>query len=64
MARNWSVAEAAENLPALLDAALTATQYIVDGDKSFRVSVARPERSLEDLLGNEGPLKASDVEDI
>lgn len=64
MARNWSVAEAAENLPALLDAALSATQYIVDGDKSFRVSVARPERSLEDLFDDDGPLKAADIQDI
>lgn len=64
MARNWSVAEATEDLPALLDAALAATQYIVDGDKCFSVSVARPERSLEDLFEDDGPLKADDIQDI
>lgn len=64
MARNWSVSEATANLPALLDAALTATQYIVDGDQSFSVSVARDDRSLDDLLDKEGPLKPYDIDEL
>lgn len=64
MTRNWSVAEATENLPALLIAARSATQYIVDGDERFSVSVARDGRSLEDLLADDGLLTPADIEEI
>lgn len=64
MASNWSIEEASADLASLLEAARAATQYIVDGDDSFSVSIVRTGRSLENLLNNEGPFKPEDIEDI
>lgn len=64
MAGSWTMEEASADLASLLKAARTATQYIVDGDDSFSISIARSGRSLENLLDNEGPLKPEDIEDI
>ncbi len=64
MAGNWTIEEASAGLASLLEAARTATQYIVDGDDSFSVSIAPRGRSLENLLDNEGPFKPEDIEDI
>ncbi|WP_320203796.1 hypothetical protein [Agrobacterium rosae] len=64
MAGNWTIEEASAGLASLLEAARTATQYIVDGHDSFSVSIVRSGRYLDNLLDSEGPLRPEDVEDI
>jgi len=62
MSRNWTVDEASADLPSLLDAARTSSQYIVVPDGSFELSFKRAGRkSLDDILDEEGPLKPGDI---
>jgi hypothetical protein len=65
MSRTWTIDEASADLPSLLEAARTSSQYIIVPDGKFEVSFRQTGRkSLDDILDNDGPLKASDIRDL
>lgn len=65
MSRTWTIDEASADLPSLLEAARTSSQYIIVPDGRFEVSFRQTGRkSLDDILDNDGPLKASDIRDL
>ncbi|CAN7454568.1 hypothetical protein LJR011_003276 [Agrobacterium tumefaciens] len=65
MSRTWTIDEASADLPSLLEAARTSSQYIIVPDGKFEVSFRQAgHRSLDDILDKEGPLKSSDVRDL
>ncbi|TKV72506.1 hypothetical protein [Rhizobium sp. AU243] len=65
MSRTWTIDEASADLPSLLEAARTSSQYIIVPDGKFEVSFRQTGRkSLDDILDKDGPLKASDIRDL
>lgn len=65
MSRTWTIDEASADLPSLLEAARTSSQYIIVPDGRFEVSFRQKgQKSLDDILEKEGPLKSSDVRDL
>ena len=65
MSRTWTIDEASADLPSLLEAARTSSQYIIVPDGKFEVSFRQTGRkSLDDILDKEGPLKPSDVDGL
>lgn len=64
MSRTWTIDEASADLPSLLEAARTSSQYIIVPDGKFEVSFRQTGRkSLDGVLDKEGPLKPSDIGD-
>ncbi len=62
MSRTWTIDEASADLPSLLEAARTSSQYIIVLDGKFEVSFrAAGNKSLGDVLEKEGPLKPGDI---
>lgn len=62
MSRTWTIDEASAELPSLLEAARTSSQYIIVPDGKFKVSFRQTGRkSLDDILDKDGPLKPSDI---
>ncbi|EGP56803.1 hypothetical protein Agau_C200809 [Agrobacterium tumefaciens F2] len=62
MSRTWTIDEASADLPSLLEAARTSSQYIIVPDGKFEVSFRQTGRkSLDDILDKEGPLKPEDI---
>ncbi|MCZ7891055.1 hypothetical protein O9X99_05175 [Agrobacterium salinitolerans] len=65
MSRTWTIDEASADLPSLLEAARTSSQYIIVPDGKFEVSFWQTGgKSLDDILDKEGPLKPSDVDGL
>ncbi|MGV2019164.1 hypothetical protein [Agrobacterium sp. 22-223-1] len=65
MSRNWTIEEAYADLPSLLEAARTSSQYIIASDGQFVVSFAETlSKSLDDLLDKKGPLKPDDIKKL
>ncbi|CAN7575136.1 hypothetical protein G6M70_15800 [Agrobacterium tumefaciens] len=65
MSRTWTIDEASADLPSLLEAARTLSQYIIVPDGKFEVSFKQTGRkSLDDILDKDGPLEASDIRDL
>lgn len=63
MSRTWTIDEASADLPSLLEAARTSSQYIVVPEGRFEVSYAPTlDKSLDGLLNREGRLKPKDIE--
>lgn len=64
MSRTWTIDEASADLPSLLEAARTSSQYIVVPEGRFEVSFQDTGgKSLNALLSKKGLLKSGDVED-
>ncbi len=62
MSRTWTIDEASADLPSLLEAARTSSQYIIVPDGRFEVSFNKAScRSLDDVLDDEGPLMSEDI---
>ncbi|CUX21384.1 conserved hypothetical protein [Agrobacterium genomosp. 13 str. CFBP 6927] len=65
MSRTWTIDEASADLPSLLDAARTSSQYIIVPDGKFEVSFEQGVvNSLDDVLNQEGHLKPGDIEGL
>lgn len=63
MSRTWTIDEASAELPSLLQAARTSSQYIIVPDGRFEVAFKDAGRkSLDDILDKRGPLKPGDIE--
>lgn len=65
MSRNWTIDEASADLPSLLKAARTSSQYIVAPDGRYEVSFEQSAaKSLDDILDKQGSLKPSDIDGL
>ncbi len=65
MSRTWTINEASADLPSLLEAARTSSQYIIVPDGEFEVSFRQQGRkSLDDILEKDGPLKTQDIDGL
>ncbi|QCL89074.1 MULTISPECIES: hypothetical protein [Agrobacterium tumefaciens complex] len=65
MSRTWTIDEASADLPSLLEAARTSSQYIIVPDGKFEVLFRQTGRkSLDDILEKEGPLKPGDIDGL
>ncbi|MGV1776233.1 hypothetical protein [Agrobacterium fabrum] len=65
MSRTWTIDDASADLPSLLEAARTSSQYIVVPEGRFEVSFSEASgRSLKDALNEEGALKPGDIDDL
>lgn len=71
MSRTWTIDEASADLPSLLEAARTSSQYIIVPDGRFRVSFDnqvlsdhKQTNSLEEILNQDGRLRPSDIQDV
>ncbi len=65
MSRTWTIDEASADLPSLLEAARTSSQYIIVPDGKFEVSFRETgNRSLDAILDKDGALKPSDIGDL
>ncbi|WP_157952749.1 hypothetical protein [Agrobacterium pusense] len=65
MSRTWTIDEASADLPSLLEAARTSSQYIIVPDGKFEVSFGKVRSaSLDDVLNKPGRLKPSDTDQL
>ena len=65
MSRTWTIDEASADLPSLLEAARTSSQFIVVPDGKFEVSFSKVRSaSLDDVLNRPGRLKPSDTDQL
>lgn len=65
MSRTWTIDEASAELPSLLEAARRSSQYIIVPDGKFEVSFTQQgQKSLDDILEKDGPLKSQDIDGL
>jgi hypothetical protein len=65
MSRTWTINEASADLPSLLEAARTSSQYIIVPDGKFEVSFRQKgQKSLGDILEKDGSLKSQDIDGL